>query len=97
MLYAANNALEHILFVFDVLDSELDIGQATVVILGNGIADVYGVASLDVCEMVRLIECNRRHRHVCTLFLNELQFQVAVVGTDAATVAVVVNIFRIKI
>ena len=83
--------LEEFFFVY-VLDPELYVGDAPVVVLGYGIADVHRVAGMQVLEVLGPVERYGRDIAVRLVLLYELQFHVAVAGADQPSVAVVVDI-----
>ena len=85
--------LEEFFFVY-ILDSELYVGDAAIIVLGYGITDVHRVAGMQVLEMFGPVKRYGRDIAVRLVLLYELQFHVAVAGTDQPSVAVVVDVLR---
>ena len=78
----------------DVLEAELDGGGAAVEILHDGVADVDGVAGLDVVVVIGHIEADGGNLAVRLAFLHEVQLQVHTAGAHLAAVTGIVHIFR---
>ena len=67
-----NGNLNQFIPLVKVLDAELGISRATVIVLNNRIADVNRIAGLDVVEEICHVECYRRDVVVWVGLLDEL-------------------------
>ena len=72
---------------------QLHISNPPVIIFDNGIADVEGIAVLDVVEMGSFVESDGGNVTVGLGFLDKLELEMAGIGTYTASVAVVVDVF----
>ena len=75
-----------------VLDTQLDIGDATIVVLDDDIAYVDRISRLYVLEMLSLVESYGRYVVVRLRLLYKLELQMAGFRTYAAAVPVVIHI-----
>ena len=78
----------------DVFEPQLDGGGPAVEILHNGVADVNGVAGLDVVVEFGHIEADGRQLPVGLAFLHHVQLEVQAAGAHFSAVAGIIDILR---
>ena len=75
-----------------VLDTELRIGCAAVIVLDDGVADIDWIAGLDMVEIVGHIKGYGRYMMVRMRLLNELKLKMTAFSTHLASHAVVIYV-----
>ena len=83
---------DQFLALVDVLDAELGVGGAAIVVLHDGVTDVYRVAGLDAVVEVGHIEGYGRDVMIWMRFLDELELEVASFSSHLAAHTVVIYI-----
>lgn len=84
---------DHLVALMHILDAELSVGCATIIVLYDRVADIYRIASLDVIEEISHIECNGRNMMVWMRLLDEFELQMAALRTDLSSHSIVIDIF----
>ena len=82
----------HLISLSHILDSELDIGCSSVIVLNDGIAHVKRITELDVIKEFRHIEAYGGYMVIWTGFLNQLKFQMSALSPDLAAITIVIDI-----
>ena len=84
--------LYKLLALLDILDTKLEGRVAAVVVLDDRVADVEGIACLDIIVIIRHVECDGRNLMEGLFLIDQVKLHVDTAGTDLTAVATVRNV-----